>query len=133
MGRNRGGNLGQQVGLDEQHFRAAVVEDVAGFVALEVPVDLAVVGTGQTAALDDVDIGRVVAQHHRDDVAILDSESGEAAGQARGARVDPGAGAFEGAEDQRRRHAARESLEKRCRCRSVSPQLISMAVRRLNQ
>jgi hypothetical protein len=115
---------GQQVGLDEQHFGAAVAEDVAGLVALEVPVDLAVIGAGQAAALDDVDEGRVVPQHHGDHVAVFDAQRGEAAGQARGARVDLGAGTLQRAEGQRGGHAARESSAKRCRWKSVSPKLI---------
>jgi hypothetical protein len=110
-GRNRGSDLGQQIGLDEQHFGTAIGKNEAGFVALEVPVDLAVIGAGDAAALDDVDVGRVVAQHHRNNVAILDAQIRQTTGEARRARVDFGAAALQGAAYQACRHAACASRE----------------------
>ena len=90
-------HLFQQVRLDQQHLGAGVTQDVPHLVRLEMPVDRAVVATGDLAGLDGVDKGHAVAQHQGNHITLLDTQPGQAAGQLPASLLDligtqPGAG-----------------------------------------
>jgi hypothetical protein len=67
-----GAEFVQQVGLGDEELRAAVGQDVAQLVGLEVPVDRAPGGAEPTRREHQLERERAVAQHQRDDVALAD-------------------------------------------------------------
>ncbi len=79
--RNRAIQRGQQISLDNQHLGRRVVQQVGHLIALEVPVDRAVEAARSLTAQDRINKRRAVTQHHGDDIAILDTHSGQPTGQ----------------------------------------------------
>jgi hypothetical protein len=62
-------DLRQQVGMDDQQLRLAIDQDVAHLGRLEVPVDRAPTGADPARREHQLEQHRLVAQHHRDDLA----------------------------------------------------------------
>ena len=72
---------GQQVGVNHHRPGAAVADDVAGLVGLEVPVDGHRVGTHQGGRHGCLEKGEVVAQHHGHSTIGADAQRRQAAGR----------------------------------------------------
>jgi hypothetical protein len=85
----------EQIGLDDQHAGAAVLQQEAGFLRREMPVDRAVVDAGRPAREDDVGEHRVIAQHHGHHRALLKPQPPQATRQPVTAVEHFGAGAVQ--------------------------------------
>jgi hypothetical protein len=80
--------LVDQVGVDDEHLRAAVAQDVAGLVLPVVPVDRHRDRAKHLRRIGGLDERKVVAQHHRHAVALADACRREHAHTAQRTRLD---------------------------------------------
>jgi len=88
---DRVGDLRQHVGMHDQDRGAAVAQDIAGLLGLEMPVDRAGVAAGQPCRQHRLEPGDVVAQHDGDHVARPHAEPVERADAAQRAVGQSGA------------------------------------------
>jgi hypothetical protein len=74
----------QQIGMADQHAGPGILQDIADFIRLEMPVHRHGIGTEQHHRIGNLDEGDVVAHQHADAVALPDPEILQAPGNPPG-------------------------------------------------
>ena len=76
---NAVGHVRQQVGVNDQDLGAAVTQDIARLVGLEMPVHRHRVGAGRRGRHRSLKKGQIVPQDQRDGIVVADSQRPEPA------------------------------------------------------
>ncbi len=126
----------QQVGVHDQHACLAILQDVAGLLGREVPVDRHRVGAEQAGRTRGFQGGDVVAQEQRHGVRGADAERLQAGGGTGGAHLHGFDGGGAVAAEDRAAHGAPSASMARAILRSRAERppascVVSVMLRRL--